>query len=89
MTDKACLEYTGKQIFDLFNAWKTENGILKYDTTPQKLGVSISYLNLKGVQKGKHTRDGATKIYNIQLLSEHFGLVDELPTGVCHVSIPP
>jgi hypothetical protein len=89
MTDKACLEYTGKVIFDMFNAWKLENGILKYDTTPQKLGVSISYLNLKGVQKGKHTREGDTKIYNIKLLSEHFGLFDELPTGVCHVAIPP
>ena len=80
---------TGKECFELFTIWKAENGILKYDATTQKLGVSISYLNLKGIQKGKHTRNGDTKIYNIPLLREHFGIVDELLTGECHVVIPP
>lgn len=81
--NKSTVEKTGKELFEMFLSWKSENNV-KYDTTVQKLGVSITYLNLKGVMK-KHTRDGATKIYDIQFLKEYFKIGDEMP-GKCFIT---
>jgi hypothetical protein len=84
-TDKITVELSGKEFFDLFEKWRGENGI-KYDTTPQKLGVNISYLNLNGISKGNHTRNGETKIYNIpQIITS---LNPQTKTkGVCDINI--
>ena len=58
--NKENVEKSGKDMFDLFTTWKAENRIT-YDATPQKLGVSISFLNLQGVTIGRHTMHGDTK----------------------------
>lgn len=70
------VEKSGNEMFELFMMWKHANNI-KYDTTPQKLGVSISYLSLSGIIKGQHTRYGATKCYNISLLKQHYKIGNE------------
>ena len=79
------VEKTGKEFFETFTKWKDENNI-QYQTTPQKLGVSISFLNLKGITNS-HTREGVTKLYNIPLLKEHFK-IDAPVTGTCLVTLP-
>lgn len=71
------IEQTGKEMFELFTSWKINNGI-KWDSNPQKLGVSITYLNLRGITKGRHTNHGDTKIYNIPLLKQHFKIGDAI-----------
>ena len=84
--NKENVEMSGKEMFDLFTTWKAGNRIT-YDATPQKLGVSISFLNLQGVTKGRHTRDGDTKFYNILLLKQHFNIGNTL-TGQCLLELP-
>ena len=71
--NKENVEKSGNDMFDLFMTWKAENRIT-YDATPQKLGVSISFLNLQGVPKGRHTMHGDTKFINIPLLKHHFNI---------------
>ena len=44
-------------------------------------------MNLKGVTKGRHTRDGDTKFYNIPLLKQHFNIGNTL-TGQCLLELP-
>ena len=64
---------TGKQVFTQFEGWRIEHNI-NYNTTPQKLGIKISNLRLTGIEKGEHTRNGETKIYNIKELKKYFGI---------------
>eukprot|EP01041_Mallomonas_annulata_P015134 gene15134-32098_t len=78
--DMKTVEKFGKELLNDFETWRSENR-LTYSTTAQKLGVSISYLSLKGVTKGRHTMNGDSKYYNIPLLKEHFKI------GNCEVSV--
>ena len=66
------VELLGKDIFILFESWKKENNVA-YDTTPLKLGISLSNLQTKGgIIKGRHTKHGETKFFNIPILKTHF-----------------
>jgi len=42
--------------------WKTQNEDAPYSITPQHFGVKINLLNIDGIEKGKHTSKGETKI---------------------------
>lgn len=74
------VELLGQDAYGLFNCWKAENGI-KYDINAVKLGMKISTLGIVGIHKGRHTKKGATKLFNIPQLKKHYGigLLIELP----------
>jgi hypothetical protein len=63
----------GNDTCNLFKSWCTDNGV-KYEIDAKKLGVRISNLNIAGVEKGRHTNKGWTKIYDITKLKKHFKL---------------
>jgi len=71
--DQEEVELLGSETLDLFQGWKTLNNI-KFDINSIKLGVKLINLKIEGIQKGKHKKKGDTKIFNIKLLKEHFGI---------------
>jgi len=70
-TDK--VELIGKKQFELFNEWCKSSGI-DYKVNIQAFGLRMKRLNINGIEIGKHTNKGETKIFNIQILREHFQL---------------
>ena len=47
----------------------------RYSITPLKLGVRKNNLNIDGIEKGKHTSKGNTKLYNIEhKLKKYFNI---------------
>lgn len=68
-------ELIDKVQFDLFKNWCKKCSI-EYNLSSIQFGVRINRLNLKGIEKGKHTKRGNTKIFNIQKLKEEFKLSD-------------
>jgi hypothetical protein len=71
--NKESVKLLGREVFNLFMDWCGENNI-KYDTTSQKLGISLKNLKIDGVEKGDSTVDGKMKVFNINKLKEHFNL---------------
>jgi phage/plasmid-associated DNA primase len=67
------VERLGGVIFNLFMGWCAENNI-KYDTTSQKLGISLKNLKIDGIEKGRPTDKGKMKLFNINKLKKHFKL---------------
>ena len=67
------IELSGSEILTEFNRWKSENNIT-YETNSIKLGMTLKKIN--GVEKGKHTMFGKTKIFNIQKLKSVFNITD-------------
>ena len=65
------VEKTGAKIFQDFNEWKTKNGI-EYITTTVKMGVYLTNMKIEGIEKGRHTKKGETKYYNISLLRTRY-----------------
>jgi hypothetical protein len=67
------VELLGIETFNLFQTWKTEQNV-KYDINCIKLGIQLKNLQFNGILKGKHTKKGETKIFNIKILKKHFGI---------------
>jgi hypothetical protein len=61
------VELIGKKQFDLFNEWCKNSGI-DYKINLQAFGLRMKRLNINGIEKGKHTNKGETKIFNIKEL---------------------
>ena len=73
--NKKEVEMLGIEACNLFKEWwKTQNDDTPYSITPLKLGVRINNLNIDGIEKGKHTSKGDTKIYNIDKLKKYFNI---------------
>ena len=74
MLHKEKVEMLGLETFSDFENWKKINNIV-YDTNVVKLGVALSNLQINGgIDKGKPTKHGKTKLFNIQILKVHFGI---------------
>jgi hypothetical protein len=67
------VELLGSQALDLFESWKTLNKI-KFEINSIKLGVNLTNLKIDGIRKGRHTKKGETKYFNIKLLKQHFSI---------------
>ena len=67
------VEKLGKELFDLFNDWCKKCNI-EYKVNLQSFGIRMKRLNISGIEKGKHTNKGETKIFKIQILRNHFDL---------------
>ena len=71
--DKKEVEMLGEEACKLFKEWwKAQNEDTPYNINAVKLGVRIKILNIDGIEKGKHTNRGETKIYNIEKLKKYF-----------------
>jgi len=72
--DNETVEMLGRDTYADFNVWKGKNNIT-YDTNVVKLGVSLFNLQIKNaITKGRHTKSGDTKYFNISILKKHYGL---------------
>lgn len=71
--NETTLELVGADVFERFSTWALVNNV-KYDTTPQKLGVKLTNLRIDGVSKGKVSYKGNHKIFDIPKLKLHFDL---------------
>lgn len=67
------VELLGSKACELFKNWCKKMNI-EYSIDAKKLGVRLSLLNISGIEKGRHTNKGDTKIYNIEKLKKHFKL---------------
>lgn len=73
------VELLPKELYEFFKVWATENNV-KYDTTPVKLGVRLSLMNIPGIEKGKHTRNGDYRVLDTEKLRRHYkvdGFIDD------------
>lgn len=69
----ASVELLGTEIYELLKSWCFTNGI-KYEINSIKLGVRLTNMNINGVSKGKHTKYGDTKLFNITELTKTYKL---------------
>lgn len=67
------VELIDKKQFELFNNWCKNCG-LDYKITTMQFGVRLKRLNIPGIEFGKKTNNGNTKIFDIQILKKHFDL---------------
>jgi len=72
------IEMLSRELYDEFSDFITSNNI-EYSTTPLKFGVKLANLKISGIEKGRHTKRGETKLIDIEKLRKHFkiGFVDE------------
>jgi hypothetical protein len=67
------VEMLGSEANDCFKDFCKTNNIT-FDINALKLGIRIKNMNISGIEKGKHTRKGETKMYVIEKLKKHFKL---------------
>jgi len=71
--DKDYIELLGNQSFVMFNEWLSQSGI-EFKVSIIKFGILLKNLNIDGIEKGKHTNKGETKIFNIVKLKKTFNI---------------
>jgi phage/plasmid-associated DNA primase len=71
--DKNEVELLGTEALDLFKLWCKNNGF-EYNIDAKKLGVRLTNFKIDGIEKGRHTKKGDTKIYKIEKLKKYFGI---------------
>jgi phage/plasmid-associated DNA primase len=71
--DKENVEILDKKQYDLFKCWCKKCGI-EYNLSSIQFGVRMKRLAMNGMEFGKHTKNGNTRIFNFTLLKEHFKL---------------
>ena len=67
--DVEIVELYVTEMYELFKIWCGDNGI-KYEINVFKFGVRLMNLKIHGIYKGKHTKKGETKIFNITELNK-------------------
>ena len=75
--EKESIEMIGIETYNLFHNWCQENNI-KYECNTTTLVIKLCLLQtsgkIDGIENGKHTKKGNTKIFNIVKLKKHFGI---------------
>jgi hypothetical protein len=67
------VELSGKDAYINFKKFCESKGIV-YEINALKLGVRIKNMKIDGIEKGRHTNSGETKLYMISRLKTHFKL---------------
>ena len=67
------VERLGSEIYIEFLLWCNTNNY-RYETNPIKLALKIKNLNIDGVEKGRPTKKGNTKIFNINKMKRYFDI---------------
>jgi len=70
--------HSSKEIYILFIKWCEINNS-EYKITSIQFSVRLKHLNITGIYKGNHTKNGETKILNILELKKYFKI--ELPSS--------
>ena len=65
------VELLGSEVFELFIQWCSDNRI-KYEVDSLKLGVRLTNMNISGIYKGTHCKNGKTKKFVISELKRAF-----------------
>jgi len=68
-SNETTIELLGTQIYELFIEWCILNGI-KYEIDSRKLGVRLTNMRINGISKGRHSRNGETKIFDIEKIKK-------------------
>jgi hypothetical protein len=68
------VENLGIETYNEFKNWCINNGLESYNTNCVKLGVKLINMNISGIKKGRKTKKGDTKIFNIKKIKKHFGI---------------
>jgi hypothetical protein len=71
------VELIDKKQYEMFNEWCKKCG-LDYKVSSQQFGVRLKRMNISGIEFGKKTNNGNTKIFNIPLLKEFFKLTGDI-----------
>lgn len=71
------IELIDKKQFELFNAWCKKCG-LDFKVSSIQFGVRLKRMNISGIEFGKKTNNGNTKIFNIPLLKDYFKLTGDI-----------
>jgi hypothetical protein len=71
--EKEEIELLGAETFHLFDEWRKSQNI-EYKVNAIKLILNLSNLKINGIQNGRKTNKGNSKIFNISLLKKHFGI---------------
>jgi hypothetical protein len=66
------VELYPNELFKMFQSWLITTKI-KYEINSIKFGIAIKNLKIDGIEKGRHTNIGTSKIFNIDKLKSHFG----------------
>lgn len=66
-------ELLGNEIYKDFTKWTDTNGI-RYDTNSIKLGLFLSNCGIDGVSKGRHTKFGDTRLFDIGKLKKYYNI---------------
>lgn len=66
-TEQEIIELLGSEIYERFKSWCSKNGVC-YEISSLKLGVTLINMKITGLYKGKHTKMGETKIFNLNEL---------------------
>jgi len=74
-TDKTpqIIELYPTEIFKMFQSWLITTK-MKYEINSIKFGLAIKNLKIEGIEKGRHTNIGTSKLFNIDKLKVYFGL---------------
>jgi hypothetical protein len=72
---EAQVEIIDKKQFEAFTDWCKKCKI-DYNLTSMQFSVRLKRLNINGIENGKHTNKGNTKIFNIVVLKDYFKLHD-------------
>ena len=77
--EKQTVELLGKQTLALFQQWCLDNN-KTFNISADKLGMHLSNMRINGIIKGRHTKNGETKIFNVDVLKTYFkiGLLVQL-----------
>lgn len=78
--DEETVEQLGKETFSDFEQWRKSSNVV-YETSSVKLGVALSNIKINNaITKGRHTKNGDTKYFHINVLKEYFkiGLLIDL-----------
>lgn len=65
------VELLGTDIHAHFSAWALDNGVV-YETTPIKLGMKLTNMNISGLSKGRVSYKGKHKLFDIYKILKHF-----------------
>jgi hypothetical protein len=71
------VEISDKSQYEMFTEWSKKCG-LEFKISSIQFGVRMKRLNISGVEFGKHTNKGNTRIFNIPLLKDFFKLTGEI-----------
>jgi len=66
------LTFTGKEMFELFDEWKQNNGV-QYEASTIKFGMKLSVLRIPGFTT-EHKATGNVRILNTEIMKKHFNI---------------